>query len=77
VNNQEMVSLVRQRDNRHEPNAVRVDNVYGDQVGHIERELAKRLATIMDFLLARVEGSVSLLSSLLSVTSGVWEIWLP
>jgi len=57
VNNQEMVSLVRQPDNRYDPNAVRVDNVSGVQVGHIKRELAKPLASVMDRRLARVEGS--------------------
>ena len=52
-----MVSLVRQPDNRYDPNAVRVDNVSGVQVGHIKRELAKPLASVMDRRLARVEGS--------------------
>ena len=70
-----MVSLVRQPHNRYDPNAVKVDNVYGDQVGHIKRELAKPLASILDRRLARVEGSASLLSSLLSVSSRVREIW--
>jgi len=54
-----MVSLVRQPDNRYDPNAVRVDNVNGVQVGHIKRELAKPLASIIDRQLARVEGSVN------------------
>lgn len=57
VNNQEMVSLVRQPDNRYDPNAVRVDNVSGVQVGHIKRELARPLAGIMDRRLARVKVS--------------------
>jgi len=55
-----MVSLVRQPDNRYDPNAVRVDNVSGVQVGHIKRELAKPLASVMDRRLARVEGSANL-----------------
>jgi len=60
VNNQEMVSLVREPHNRFDPNAVKVDSVNGVQVGHIKRALAKPLASILDRHLARVEGSVSL-----------------
>ena len=60
-----MVSLVREPHNRYDPNAVKVDNVSGVQVGHIKRELAKSLACIMDRRLARVEGSVNLLPFLL------------
>jgi len=59
VNNHEMVSLVRQPDNRYDRNAVKVDNVSGVQVGHIKRELARPLASILDRRLARVEGSVN------------------
>jgi len=58
VNNQEMMSLVREPHNRRDPNTVRVNNVSGVQVGRIKRALAKPLATIMDRRLARVEGSV-------------------
>ena len=58
VNNHEMVSLVREPHNRYDPNAVKVNNVNGIQVGHIKRELAKPLASIVDRRLARVEGSV-------------------
>jgi len=60
-----MVSLVREHGNRYDPNAVKVNNVNGIQVGHIKRELAKPLANILDRRLARVEGSVNLLSVLL------------
>ena len=56
VNNKEMVSLVREPHNPYDPNAVKVNNVIGDQVGHIKRELAKPLAYIMDQGLARLEG---------------------
>ena len=59
-----MVSLVREPHNRYDPNAVKVDNVNGVQVGHVKRELAKPLASILDRRLARVEGSVDLLSVL-------------
>jgi len=51
-----MVNLVREPMNRYDPNAVKVTNVAGQQVGHIKRNLAKALAFILDFHLARVEG---------------------
>jgi len=58
VNNNEMVSLIREPHNPHDRNAVRVDNVYGIQVGHIKRELARALADVMDNRLTRLEGVV-------------------
>ncbi|XP_062324767.1 helicase-like transcription factor [Osmerus eperlanus] len=58
VNAGEMVSLVRQPQNQYDRNAVMVVNVYGSQVGHIKRELAAAMATIMDNNLAKVEGMV-------------------
>ncbi|RXM27412.1 Helicase-like transcription factor [Acipenser ruthenus] len=58
VNKNEMVSLVRQPDNPYDRNAVQVNNVYGDQVGHIKKELALPMAYIMDNKLAKVEGIV-------------------
>ncbi|XP_043926554.1 helicase-like transcription factor [Protopterus annectens] len=58
VNNNEMVSLKREPNNPYDRNAVRVNNVNGDQVGHIKRELAVPLAYIMDNKLAKVEGVV-------------------
>lgn len=51
-----MVSLVRQPDNQYDPNAVKVTDVMGGQVGHIKKELAKSLAVIMDNKLARIDG---------------------
>lgn len=56
VNNYEMVSLTREPHNPYDRNAVRVDNVYGIQVGHIKRELARALADVMDNRLVRLEG---------------------
>lgn len=56
VNNNEMVSLTREPHNPYDRNAVRVDNVYGIQVGHIKRELARALADVMDNRLVRLEG---------------------
>ncbi|XDV27276.1 hypothetical protein PO909_030836, partial [Leuciscus waleckii] len=58
VNKGEMVSLVREPQNPYDRNAVMVANVYGNQVGHIKKELAAPMAYIMDNNLARVEGVV-------------------
>ncbi|XP_029470884.1 LOW QUALITY PROTEIN: helicase-like transcription factor [Rhinatrema bivittatum] len=58
VNNNEMVSLQREPNNPYDRNAVKVNNVNGDQVGHIKKELAAALAYIMDSRLAKVEGVV-------------------
>uniref|UniRef100_A0A8C5M7S6 Helicase like transcription factor n=1 Tax=Leptobrachium leishanense TaxID=445787 RepID=A0A8C5M7S6_9ANUR len=58
VNNNEMVALQREPDNQYDHNAVKVNNVNGDQVGHIKKELAAALAFIMDRKLARIEGIV-------------------
>ncbi|XP_026157815.1 helicase-like transcription factor [Mastacembelus armatus] len=58
VNQGEMVGLVRQPQNPYDRNAVMVANIYGNQVGHIKRELAAAMAYIMDNNLAKVEGVV-------------------
>ncbi|XP_062988155.1 helicase-like transcription factor isoform X2 [Elgaria multicarinata webbii] len=58
VNNNEMVALQREPNNPYDKNAVKVNNVNGDQVGHIKKELAASLAHIMDNKLAVVEGVV-------------------
>ncbi|XP_005312965.2 helicase-like transcription factor isoform X1 [Chrysemys picta bellii] len=58
VNNNEMVSLQREPNNLYDKNAVKVNNVNGNQVGHIKKELAAPLAYIMDNKLAIVEGIV-------------------
>ncbi|XP_064313816.1 helicase-like transcription factor isoform X1 [Phalacrocorax carbo] len=58
VNNNEMVALQREPNNPYDKNAVKVNNVNGDQVGHIKKELAAALAGIMDRKLAVVEGVV-------------------
>ncbi|NXT77050.1 HLTF factor, partial [Zapornia atra] len=58
VNNNEMVALQREPNNPYDKNAVKVNNVNGDQVGHIKKELAAALAGIMDNKLAFVEGVV-------------------
>ncbi|XP_031703865.1 helicase-like transcription factor isoform X2 [Anarrhichthys ocellatus] len=58
VNQGEMVGLVRQPQNQYDHNAVMVANIYGNQVGHIKRELAAAMAHVMDNNLAKVEGVV-------------------
>ncbi|KFU94994.1 Helicase-like transcription factor, partial [Chaetura pelagica] len=58
VNNNEMVALQREPNNPYDKNAVKVNNVSGDQVGHIKKELAAALAGIMDSKLALIEGVV-------------------
>ncbi|XP_041515135.1 helicase-like transcription factor [Microtus oregoni] len=58
VNNNEMVSLQREPDNPYDQNAIKVNNVNGDQVGHLKRNLAAALAFLMDNKLVQVEGVV-------------------
>ncbi|CAN9502449.1 unnamed protein product [Ophioblennius macclurei] len=58
VNRGEMVGLVRQPQNPYDRNAVMVANIYGNQVGHIKKELAAAMAHVMDNNLAKVEGVV-------------------
>uniref|UniRef100_A0A672JGY0 Helicase-like transcription factor n=1 Tax=Salarias fasciatus TaxID=181472 RepID=A0A672JGY0_SALFA len=58
VNPGEMVGLVRQPQNPYDRNAVMVANIYGNQVGHIKKELAAAMAHVMDNNLAKVEGVV-------------------
>ncbi|XP_061598880.1 helicase-like transcription factor [Cololabis saira] len=58
VNFGEMVGLVREPQNPYDRNAVMVANIYGNQVGHIKKELAAAMAHVMDNNLAKVEGVV-------------------
>ncbi|XP_034531101.1 helicase-like transcription factor [Notolabrus celidotus] len=58
VNKGEMVGLVREPQNQYDRNAVMVANTYGNQVGHIKKELASAMAHVMDNNLAKVEGVV-------------------
>lgn len=44
----EMVVLNREPTNQYDSNAIRVDNVRGDQIGHIPRAMAAKLAPFMD-----------------------------
>jgi SWI/SNF-related matrix-associated actin-dependent regulator of chromatin subfamily A3 len=43
----EHVALKRQPDNQYDANAIRVDNVMGQQIGHIPRNMAAKLAKYM------------------------------
>ncbi|ELW65142.1 Helicase-like transcription factor [Tupaia chinensis] len=58
VNNNEMVALQREPHNPYDKNAIKVNNVNGNQVGHLKKDLAAALAYIMDNKLAQVEGVV-------------------
>lgn len=53
-----MVSLQREPNNPYDKNAIKVNNVNGDQVGHLKRNLAAALAFLMDNKLVQVEGYV-------------------
>ncbi|KAG2462290.1 HLTF factor, partial [Polypterus senegalus] len=53
-----MVALVREPNNPYDSNAIQVNNIYGDKVGHIKKELAVPLAFVMDNNLAKIEGIV-------------------
>lgn len=56
VNNNEMVALQREPNNPYDKNAIKVNNVNGNQVGHLKKDLAAALAYIMDNKLAQIEG---------------------
>ncbi|XP_062069304.1 helicase-like transcription factor isoform X3 [Lepus europaeus] len=58
VNNNEMVALQREPNNPYDKNAIKVNNVNGNQVGYLKKELAAALAYIMDNKLAQIEGVV-------------------
>ncbi|GKY94354.1 hypothetical protein MPSEU_000401200 [Mayamaea pseudoterrestris] len=44
----DQVQLVREPYNKHDPNAVRVDTMAGETIGHVEREQARFLSYVMD-----------------------------
>jgi SWI/SNF-related matrix-associated actin-dependent regulator of chromatin subfamily A3 len=54
----EFVTLVREPHNPYDHNAIRVDNLRGQKVGHIKATMAKALAAIMDNGNARLEGTI-------------------
>lgn len=59
INGREMIRLVREPENRYDPNAIKVLNMSGQQVGHIERSVALALASHVDQSLILIEGIVS------------------
>ncbi|KAE8383217.1 SNF2 family N-terminal domain-containing protein [Aspergillus bertholletiae] len=52
----EHVILRRQPENQYDPNAIRVENVMGAQIGHIPRNMAAKLAPYMDARSLIVDG---------------------
>ncbi|KAH9316639.1 hypothetical protein KI387_025266 [Taxus chinensis] len=58
VNGREMVGLIRQPENPYDPNAIKVLNMRGQQVGHIERSAAAALAPHVDQGLILIEAIV-------------------
>lgn len=55
----EYVLVRREPTNQYDSNALRVDNVQRDQIGHIPRTMASKLAKYMDSGALLVEGSLS------------------
>ena len=55
----EYVELVREPHHPHDKNFVRVDNIAGEKVGHINGNLAAALAPILDSGMAQLDGTVS------------------
>jgi SWI/SNF-related matrix-associated actin-dependent regulator of chromatin subfamily A3 len=55
----EEVTLVREPHNKYDRNAIQVMNISGAQVGHIPRNIALKLAPLMDRNLVSVEGDHS------------------
>ncbi|EQL33211.1 hypothetical protein BDFG_04655 [Blastomyces dermatitidis ATCC 26199] len=55
----EYVAIKREPNNRYDPNAIRVDNVMGTQIGHLPRTIASKLAPYMDSRSLLVEGILS------------------
>ncbi|CAI5470112.1 unnamed protein product [Closterium sp. Yama58-4] len=55
VNPREMVRLIREPNNAHDRNAIRVDNIRGQEVGHVEAKMACHLAPLVDAGLVAIE----------------------
>ncbi|KAI8473525.1 MAG: SNF2 family N-terminal domain-containing protein [Monoraphidium minutum] len=56
VGRNEMVKLVREADNPYDANAVRVENIRSEKVGHLRRELVAEIAPLLDRGLVAIEG---------------------
>lgn len=59
VNRNEMVQLVREPQNPYDENAIKVVNIRGEQVGHVERYKACHMAPLLDRGLCKMEGLVT------------------
>lgn len=55
----EYVKVRREPRNPYDSNAIRIDNVMGDQIGHIGRQVAAKLAGLMDSKQLLVEGALT------------------
>ncbi|OJD15502.1 hypothetical protein AJ78_04233 [Emergomyces pasteurianus Ep9510] len=55
----EYVRIKREPSNRFDPNAIRIDNVMGVQIGHLPRTIASKLAPYMDSRSLLIEGILS------------------
>lgn len=55
----EYVKVKREPQNPYDGNAIRIDNVMNDQIGHIGRDLAAKLAALMDSQQLLVEGAIT------------------
>ncbi|KAH7107286.1 SNF2 family N-terminal domain-containing protein [Auriculariales sp. MPI-PUGE-AT-0066] len=58
VCDEERVEIARDARNRHDPNAFQVKNMLNEQVGHLKREVAARLAPLYDVGHVQLEGTV-------------------
>ncbi|KAK2981079.1 hypothetical protein RJ640_012034 [Escallonia rubra] len=58
IRGREMVGLVREPSNPYDPNAIRVMNTRAEQVGHVERNVARVLAPLVDEESIAIEGIV-------------------
>ncbi|CAI5992131.1 unnamed protein product [Closterium sp. NIES-64] len=57
--NVQMVRLIREPNNAYDRNAIRVDNIRGQKVGHVEAKMACHLAPLVDAGLVAIEGLVT------------------
>ncbi|KAI0035861.1 SNF2 family N-terminal domain-containing protein [Vararia minispora EC-137] len=52
----QQVNIIREPNNRYDRNAIKVTNIQNEQVGHLPRDLAQKLAPLMDKGFVRPEG---------------------
>lgn len=58
----EEVTLIREHNSQYDKNAIQVLNISGEKVGHIPRNVAGKLAPLIDSNRVVVEGALSILS---------------